>query len=171
MFRFIYVTCLIDTCAMTCSYMCHDAFIPFLRSTLPGFYIHICDVTHSHVCHNSFIDSFIYVPWRIHTFLKVHSTRCLDSYMWRVSFTRVPWHIHMCANTTSYLKVHSTRCLDSYMWRVSFTRVPWTFHTCTMAHSHVSWGPLCQVLTFTCVAGLICMCAMFVWKCATWLRL
>jgi len=148
---FINVPWLIHKCAMTPSYMCHVSFKCFLRSTLPGFNIHMCDVSHSHVCH----DSFIHVPWRIHTCDMTHPYVCQH---YSISFTYVTWLIHMCAMTRSltrsymchdasvcvptllhtYLKVHSTRCLDSYMWRVSLTRVPWLVHTCAMTHSYLS---------------------------------
>ena len=82
---------LLDICAMTHSYVCHDLFVRV------RWLIHTCAMTHSYVYH----DSFMRVPWLIHTCTMTHS------YLRHGPFIRVPWmiwicditHIHMCVMT------------------------------------------------------------------------
>jgi len=136
----------------------------------------MCAMTHSYVCH----DSFVCVPWLIHTRAMTHS------YLWHDSFIRAPWIVHMDAITRSYVcygaftcvpwLVHTCALTHSYLCPDSFIRVPWLIHMCAMAHSYVChdlctyvpWIVHMSALTqsyvshgsFICVPWPIRMCAM-----------
>jgi len=82
-------------------------------------------------CH----DSFIHVPWLIHTCTMTHS------YMYHDSSMHVTWLIHTCTMTHSYMYheffihapwlIHTCTMTHSYMYHDSFIHVPWLIHTCT----------------------------------------
>jgi len=109
-------------------------------------------VTHSHM----FYDSFVRVPWLVHTCAMTcsHVTLLVDvfcilttgdtthGYVCHNLCICVPWPFHLCAMTSSYV------CHDVFMC------VPWRFHMCAMTCAHVCHG------LFICVPELIHGCAM-----------
>jgi len=167
---------LIHTC-VTYLFVCYDSF--YMRQLLRLFG---CALTLWNVCH----DSFIRVPWLIHTCAMTHSYVCHDSFIrvsshmhvhvtWIISYTlttslihmchdsfiRVPWRIRVCAMT--HLCTLSTSiiqvCHDTFMCG------PWLHYMCAMTHTNVHWlhwsfGCAMTRNLFACVPWLIHMCSM-----------
>jgi len=71
------------------------------------------------------------------------------SYVRHVSFSCVPWFIHMCAITHSLCAM-----IHSYVYHAPFKCVPWLIHICAMTHSYVCHD------SFICLPWLLLMCAM-----------
>ena len=69
--------------------------------------VHMCDMTCSCVWHDSC------VTWLVHVFAMTHLWVCYDmthSYVWRDSFIRVTWLIHMCTLSELAARTHCSVC-------------------------------------------------------------
>jgi len=64
------------------------------------------------------------------------------SYVWRGTFIRVTWHIHVC------------ELIHSYVWHDTFICITWHIHMCYVAHAYV-WHD-----TFLCTTRHIHMCEL-----------
>ena len=101
--------------------------------------------THSYMCH----DSFIHVPWLIHTYAMTHFNTCAmtHSYMCHDSFIHVPWLIHTCAMTHSYM------CHDSFIyvtWLIVVIRRQALRRKghCIHEYTHYEWVVMCALPIF-----------------------
>jgi len=155
----MYVTWLVHTCDMPCSYVWHDSFINWYDGWLMSCPA-MCDMTRLYVWHDSFtrVTWFVYelVRWLTHfvscnvwydSFICVDMT-CLS--VWHGSFTCVTWLVDICDMarlwTGTIGKTH--RVLQC---------VPWLIHMCDMTRLHV------LVRRFTCMIIVymlihICIC-------------
>jgi len=102
----------------------------------------MCAVSHPYVT------SLIHmcVTWLIHTRAMTHPYVCnvTTSCVWRGSFLRWTWLIHVCdmcvtwlIHTCTVTHPHVCNVTTSCVWRDSFIRWTWLIHVCAMSPSYV----------------------------------
>jgi len=130
----------------------------------------ICHMTHSYVYH-VWHDSFIRVPWLVHTCDMTHWDVCHD--VWCVSLVlRIcdRWHMHSHVSLDPFTSLtwllHVSCMTHSYLWHDSFLSVTWLIPVCDMTHSDVcltsSIGHT-AVWPFMCVTCFIHVCGIPHW--------
>ena len=165
---FICVPWLVNMCAMTHQYVCHDSFI------YVPWPIHVCAMTrsckvefaHQQRCNDLWLTHvwnttpFICVTWPSHMCAMTQSYVCRDSFI----FVPRPIHVYTMTRSCEVEFARQQRCHTSWLTHVwdmtPLICVTWLSHTCAMTHSYVCHDSV------ICVPWLTHMCAMthsYVW--------